>query len=344
MRLGLGIDYTGYWVGDLAKLAIRAEALGYESLWTSEAYGTDALSPLAYVGGLTKRIRLGTAVAQLAARTPAALAMAAQTIDALAGRGRMMLGIGVSGPQIVEGWYGQPWGRPNIRLRDYVAIIRKILDRAGPVAHDGREIALPYQGPGSCGLGKPLKSVFRGNRDIPILLGTVSPLNVRMTAEIADGWIGMHMTPASLPHMIAAIDEGLARRSDGRQRKDFRIQAMIGVHCDPDVKAALESLKPGLAIAIGGMGTRDKNYHADMMRLAGFAEAADRIQDLFLAGRKQEAAAAVPDDYLDEEALVGPPDRLRERAKRWREAGLDLLMMHNAGEAELDALAALNAA
>ncbi|MDB5446434.1 MAG: 5,10-methylenetetrahydromethanopterin reductase, partial [Phenylobacterium sp.] len=256
-------------------LILKAEALGFDSVWTAETYGADAITPLAYIAALTKRIRLGTSIAQLDARTPANLAMCAQTIDRLAGEGRMIVGLGVSGPQIVEGWYGRPWGKPNTRMRDTVAILRKIWRREH-VAHAGKEIALPYTGEGAIGLGKPLKSAIHGNPDIPIYLGTQTPLNVKMTGEIADGWLGFHLVPANVKHYTAMLEEGLARRTDGRTLKDLDISALVGVLPGDDVKALLQAPKPHIALFAGGMGARSMNFHKDAMIQRGYGEAAER--------------------------------------------------------------------
>ena len=323
MKLGISIGYAGAKLELPMKRILRAEELGFDSVWTAETYSSDALTPLAYIAALTKKIRLATGIVQLAARPPANLAMCAQTIDALAGGNRMMIGLGVSGPQIVEGWYGQPWGKPNTRIRDYVAIVKKILKREGPVSHEGKEISLPYKGPGSIGLGKPLKSIMHGNPNIPILLGTATPTNIRMTAEIADGWLTMHLAPESLKKQyLPILQEGFAKRTDGKTLKDFEIRGSLAVYINNDVRAALDALKPGIALYAGGMGAKDKNFHKDAMVDRGFADAAERIQELYLAGRKEEAAAAVPDEYVDDENLVGSPERIKERWKRWLDSGI----------------------
>ena len=325
MKLGLDTGYSGARMALPIQTILRAEELGFDSIWASESYGSDAISPLAYVAALTKSIRLGTGVAQLAARTPANLAMTAQTLDALAGQGRMIVGLGVSGPQIVEGWYGQPWGKPNARIRDYVAIMRKIWRREGPVSHDGPEIALPYRGAGATGLGKPLKSILHGNPDIPIVLGASKPANIRLSGEIADGWLAMHVTPASLARHMANLAEGMARRTDGKTLKDFEIITNVGLVITDDVKAALDKARPVTALYVGGMGAAGVNFHKDAMVDRGFAAEAERIQELFLAGRKEEAAAAVPDEFLDEGGLIGPPARIRRRFQRWCDAGFTTL-------------------
>jgi F420-dependent oxidoreductase-like protein len=296
-----------------------AERLGYDSVWTAEAYGSDAITPLAYIAAHTERIRLGTAVIQLAGRTPANAAMAMATLDQLAGGNRVICGLGVSGPQIVEGWYGQPWGRPYYRIRDYVTIMKKILAREEPVTHDGEEISLPYHGPGALGVGKPLKSILHMNPNLPIWLGTGMEATVRLTAEIADGWLPLGYVPESAPLYEKWIAEGLAK--SGRKRENFEIQVGTQVDVTDDVKGALDRLKPGIALYVGGMGHKNKNFHKEMMIRRGFGAAAERIQELYLAKRKDEAIAAVPDEFVDQGALVGPEDRIRKRFRAWEDSG-----------------------
>jgi F420-dependent oxidoreductase-like protein len=249
MKLGLSIGYSGAHL-DLPVARVQlAERLGYDSVWTAEAYGSDALTPLAYLAAVTKRIRLGTGIMQLAARTPAAAAMAVGTIDALAGGGRVIAGLGVSGPQIVEGWYGQPWGRPYWRLRDYVGIMRKVFGRKAPVQHEGREISLPYTGPGSAGLAKPLTSILHMRPDIPIWLGTGGESTVKLTAEIADGWLPLGFTPARMKAFRPWLDEGLRRAGGGKTLRDLEIQPRAFVVLTDDVREGLQSLKPRVALA-----------------------------------------------------------------------------------------------
>lgn len=290
----------------------RAEQLGYHSVWTAEAYGTDALSPLAYLAALTTRIKLGTAVAQLAARPPATLAMHAMTIDGLAGGGRVILGIGVSGPQIVEGWYGQPWGHPNERLRDYVAIVRKVLDREAPVTHEGREISLPYQGPGSIGQGKPLKSILHPQGRVPIWLASGAPRNTELCAEMCDGWLPMGLGPGGVAEYDGELGQGFGRRDGGRPA-GFEIFAGCTVRITDDIGAALDAMRPLTAMYVGGMGSESHNFHRDAMARRGFPAEAERIGELWRAGRKKEAVEAVPDEYLELGALLGSPKRIRDR-------------------------------
>ena len=322
MKLGLYLGYSGATMNLPVDRVLLAERLGYDSVWTAEAYGSDAITPLAYLAAVTRRIRLGTGIMQLAARTPAAAAMAVATLDALAGGDRVIAGLGVSGPQIVEGWYGQPWGRPYWRLRDYVAIMKKVLARKEPVRHDGREIQLPYTGPGALGVGKPLMSILHANPSLPIWLGTGTEANVKLTAEVADGWLPLGFVPSTMKLVRPWLEEGFRRAGHGKSLKDLEIQARTQVTITDDVGGALRQLKPRIALYVGGMGHRDKNFHKDMMVRRGYGEAAARIQELYLAGRKEEAVAAVPDEFCDEGALVGPVGRIRERYRPWAECGI----------------------
>jgi F420-dependent oxidoreductase-like protein len=341
MKLGLMLGYSGAHMRLPVELVQRAEALGFDSVFTAEAYGSDATSPLAYLAAVTKKIRLGTAVMQLAGRTPAMAAMQAATIDALAGGNRVVAGIGVSGPQIVEGWYGQPWGRPYYRIKDYVTIMKKILAREEPVTHDGKEIALPYVGPGAMGVGKPLKSILHMNPDIPIWLGTGTETNVRMTAEVADGWLPLSFVPGMMDTYRPWIEEGFARAGNGKSWDDFEIQPMVGVAVTDDVRGALRASKNGIALYVGGMGHRNKNFHNDMMVRRGFGEADARIQELYLAGRKAEAAEAVPDEYVDDGALIGPKQRIAERYSEWEGSGATGLTLNTSQPEAIELLAGL---
>ena len=322
MKLGLSIGYSGAELKLPVDKILLAERLGFDSVWTAEAYGSDAITPLAYLAAVTKRIRLGTGIMQLAARPPASAAMAAGTVDALAGGGRVIAGLGVSGPQIVEGWYGQPWGKPYWRIRDYVAIMRKVFERKDPVAHDGREISLPYTGPGALGVGKPLVSILHMNPGLPIWLGTGTESNVKLTAEIADGWLPLGFVPRLMPMLRPWLEEGFRRAGSGKGFADFEIQPRAEVAITDDVKGALARMKPRVALYVGGMGHRDKNFHKEMMVRRGFGDAAQRIQELYLAKRKDEAVTAVPDEFCDEMALVGPVARISERYRAWADSGI----------------------
>jgi F420-dependent oxidoreductase-like protein len=329
MKLGLSIGYSRAQLDIPVKLVQRAEELGYDSVWTAEAYGSDAVTPLAYLAALTKRIKLGTGIMQLAARTPANAAMSAATVDAMAGGGRFIAGLGVSGPQIVEGWYGEPWGKPYYRMKDYVAIMRKIFRREGPVTHDGKEYTLPYTGQGALGIGKPLKSILHMNPDIPIYLATGNESTVKLTAEIADGWLPMGFMPGAMDEYRPWLEEGFKRAGNGKTMKDFAITASVHVEVENDVKAALARLKPEVALYVGGMGHKDKNFHNDIMVRRGFGDAAKRIQELYLAHAKDEAIAAVPDEWVDMKSLVGPPARIRERYRAWEDCGADTISVRS---------------
>jgi F420-dependent oxidoreductase-like protein len=328
MKLGLSIGYSRAHLDIPVELVQRAEQLGYDSVWTAEAYGSDAVTPLAFLAAKTERIKLGTGIMQLAARTPANAAMSAATVDAMAGGGRFIAGIGVSGPQIVEGWYGQPWGRPYYRMKDYVAIMRKIFAREAPVTHDGKEISLPYTGEGSAGLAKPLKSILHMNQ-VPIYLATGSESTVKLTAEIADGWLPMGFVPGAMEEYRPWLEEGFRRAGNGKGFHNFTTQASVHVEVENDVKAALQRLKPEVALYVGGMGHKTKNFHNDIMVRRGFGDAAKRIQELYLAKRKDEAIAAVPDEWVDLKSLVGPAARIKQRYRAWEDSGADSLSVRS---------------
>ena len=331
MKLGLMLGYSGAEMRVPIEDVKLAEDLGFDSVWTAEAYGSDAITPLAYIAAHTDRIRLGTAVLQLAGRTPANAAMAMATLDKLAGGNRAICGLGVSGPQIVEGWYGQPWGKPYYRIKDYVQIMKKIWAREEPVTHDGKEISLPYTGEGAMGVGKPLKSILHMNPDIPVFLGTGMESTVRMTAEVADGWLPLGFVPETAHLYKDWIQEGLDKA--GKTDDQFERQAMANVKVTGDVQSALDAMKPGIALYVGGMGHKNLNFHKEMMIRRGFEEEADRIQELYLAKRKDEAIAAVPDEFVDSGALIGPKDRIAERYRAWEDSGITGLTISGNSEA-----------
>ncbi|MEZ4479592.1 MAG: LLM class F420-dependent oxidoreductase [Dehalococcoidia bacterium] len=320
MKLGIGIGYSGARMGLPIDLVLEVEKLGFDSIWTAEAYGSDAITPLAYIAALTTRIKLGTSIMQIPGRTPAMCAMTTSTLDALSG-GRMLVGLGLSGPQVVEGWHGVPYGSPAKRTREYVEILRKIWAREEPVEYHGAEYEMPYSGPGASGLGKPLKSILHG-RQLPVYLATMGPVNIRATGELADGWLPIWFSPQRMGMFLPDLQAGFKKRTDGKRWEDFDIASGCTVHITDDVKAGLVLRKPMLALYIGGMGAREKNFHNDMMKRYGYTEAAERIQDLYLAGRKEEATAAVPDELVDEMSLIGPEARIRERYRAWEDAGV----------------------
>jgi F420-dependent oxidoreductase-like protein len=325
MRLGLGLGYAGARVHVDVQTVQDAERLGYHSVWTAEAYGSDAVVPLAWIGALTYRIRLGTAILQMAARTPAMTAMTAMTLDALSG-GRVLLGLGVSGPQVVEGWHGQPFGKPLGRTREYVSIVRGILARQKPLEHAGEHYQIPYRGPGATGLGRPLRSIVHARADLPIYLAAIGPKNVALAAEIADGWLPVFFSPGRARLFHDALAEGFERAGMPDRRARFDVAPMVPVVVGRDVDACRAHVKPRLALYVGGMGARGRNFYFDLACRYGYEAAATRVQELYLGGRRPEAEAAVPDALVDEVALCGPPERIRERLPEWRQAGVTTLV------------------
>ncbi|WP_432842273.1 LLM class F420-dependent oxidoreductase [Dactylosporangium sp. CA-092794] len=323
MRLGLNVGYSGARLGLPMDNILLAERLGYDAVWTAEAYGSDAITPLAFIAAHTKRLRLGTSIMQVAGRPPAMCAMQVQTVDALAGGGRVIAGLGVSGPQIVEGWYGQPWGKPYWRLRDYIEIMRKIFAREGPVSHAGREIVLPYpaDAEGSSGLGKPLKLILHPNPDLPICIGAGGAATTRLAAELCQGILPLRMAPDSMAQIGPWLLDGFARAGGGKGWDGFEIQATVHVRLTDDVDAAMAENKRLIALYVGGMGAREQNYHNQDMVKAGFADEAAKIQELFLSGRKDEAARAVPDAYIERRSLFGSSGRIREGYQAWADSG-----------------------
>jgi F420-dependent oxidoreductase-like protein len=319
MKIGLQLGYWGAGPPPNAvELAVEAERLGFDSVWTAESYGSDALTPLAWWGSQTSRVRLGTSLCQLSARTPTAMAMAAQTMDHLSG-GRFVLGLGVSGPQVVEGWYGQPFPKPLARTREYVDIVRQVLARQGPVTNDGPHYPLPY--PGGTGLGKPLKSIVHPLRpDIPIILGAEGPKNVALAAEIADGWFPIFFSPRAMKSFEASLAEGFARPAARRNAESFEVLAFAPTVIADDVDAAADGFRPFMALYIGGMGAKDMNFHFDVFARMGYEEAATKIQALYLDGHKDDAAAAVPTAMIEDIALVGPKEKISDDLDAWRES------------------------
>jgi F420-dependent oxidoreductase-like protein len=333
LKLGLQLGYWGAAPpADLIGLAQAAEGLGFDSIWTAEAWGSDAFTPLAWIGAHTSRIRLGTAVVQLSARTPTATAMATLTLDHLS-QGRVILGLGVSGPQVVEGWYGQPFSQPLARTREYVGIIRQVLRRDAPVSSPGPHYPLPYRGEGAWGLGKPLRAITHPLRaDVPIFLGAEGPKNVALAAEICDGWLPLYYSPYR-PEVYADSLRGA--------KPGFEIAQTIAIHVCDDVAAGLQPVKAMLGFYIGGMGAKRLNFHKELMGRMGFEAEANKIQELFFEGKRAEAIAAVPDQFADEISLVGPPGRIRERLQAWRETPITTLLMSTQSRDELRRVAEL---
>lgn len=316
MRLGLMVGFSGRRVDLPMEMILEADRLGFHAVWTSEAWGSDAITPLAWIGAQTKNIRLGTAIMQMQARTPSMTAMTAITLDQLSG-GRFLLGLGLSGPQVVEGWYGQPYSHPLPRTREYVHILRQIFARQGRLHHDGEHYQIPYKGADSTGLGKPLKSMLHSRPDMPIYLAAIGPKNVALAAEIADGWLPIFFSPERYDEVFRPhVEAGLGKA--GKRIDSFDIAPTVHVVVSEDVEAALNRLKPMLALYIGGMGARGRNFYFDLVCRYGYEEAAHAIQELYLSGRQLDAMSAVPDELVDEVALCGPRERIQERLARWQ--------------------------
>jgi len=319
MKLGLQLGYWGAGPPTgVAEQVAEAERLGFDSMWTAEAYGSDALTPLSWWGSRTTSIRLGTAICQLSARTPTATAMAAITLDHLSG-GRFVLGLGVSGPQVVEGWYGQPFAKPLARTREYVDVVRQVVARQAPVTSSGPHYPLPY--PGGTGLGKALKPIVHPLRpEIPIVLGAEGPKNVALAAEIADGWFPIFFSPNAVKAFEPALAEGFARPGARRDAASFEVIASAPTIIDDDIERAADAYRPMLALYIGGMGAREANFHFDVFARMGYEAEAVKIQDLYLEGKKDEAAAAVPTSLVEDVALLGPKEKIRDDLEAWKES------------------------
>jgi F420-dependent oxidoreductase-like protein len=336
VKLGLN---TGYWAGGpppgVTEAIAEAEGLGFDSVWTAEAYGSDCLTPLAWWGASTERIRLGTAIVQMSARQPAATAMAAMTMDHLSG-GRFVLGLGVSGPQVVEGWYGMPFAKPLARTREYIGILRDIWARHGPVTNDGEHYTLPL--PDGTGLGKPLKSSIHPLReDIPIFLGAEGPKNIALAAELCDGWLAMLFSPGE-SYFTDALAEGFAKPDARRSAEDFEVVATVPFIVSDDVAQAADALRPFYALYFGGMGAKGRNFHANVPIRMGYGDMVEKVQDLYLDGKKDEAAAAIPQDLIERLSLIGPPEKIRHDLEPWRESIVTTLLV--SGDAALARTAA----
>jgi F420-dependent oxidoreductase-like protein len=324
MRLGLQLGYED----PVAAVALAAEAdrLGFHSVWTSEAYGSDAVTPMAWVAARTERVNVGAAIMQMPARSPATTAATVATLDLLSG-GRVLLGLGTSGPQVAEGWHGQAWGKPLGRTREYVEIVRWILRREEPLEHHGEHYDVPYTGPGATGLGKPLKIIVHPlRREVPLYLAAIGPRNVALAAEIADGWLPIFFSPERFAEVHGpSLEEGFSRR--GRRPESWDVAPLVPVVVSDDVAAARDFLRPMLALYVGGMGARGQNFYTRLACRYGFEEEALRVQDLYLDGHKGDAAAAVPDALVDEIALVGDRARIADRLDAWRECGATTLIL-----------------
>ena len=334
-QLKLGLTF-GYWQAqppeNMIDTARDAEALGYDSVWSAEAWGSDAFTPLAWIGAHTERIKLGTGIVQLSARTPTSTGMHALTLDHLS-KGRLILGLGVSGPQVVEGWYGQPFSKPLARTREYISVIRQVLAREAPVENDGPHYPLPYRGEGAWGMGKALRPITHPLRaDVPIYLGAEGPKNVALAAEMANGWLPLYYSPFRSEVYADSLRNAPA---------DFEIAQIVTLSVNDDIEAALAPVKAMLGFYIGGMGSKKRNFHKDLMGRMGFEDEAQRIQDLFMEGKRAEAVAVVPDEFADEISLVGPMERIRERLDAWRESPVTSLLVTNRDPAAMRTAAEL---
>jgi len=299
----------------------EAERLGFEAVWCGEAYGTDAVSPVAWVLAQTQRLKAGTSIMQMPARTPACAAMTAMTLQLLSGN-RFLCGIGPSGPQVVEGWHGVPYGKPLARTREYIAIIRRILEREAPLEFAGEHYRIPYNGPGATGLGKPLKSIVHGDPSLKIYTASIAPAGLRTAGEVADGTLPFFMSPEQADAIVGPVAEGIAKAGGGKTLADFDLAPYIRIAVGDDL-ACRDMIRPNFALYIGGMGARSRNFYNDLAKRMGYAAEAARIQELYLAGRRKEAEAAVPDALIDETSLIGPRERIRDRLDAWRELARD---------------------
>ncbi|MCS6924583.1 MAG: LLM class F420-dependent oxidoreductase [Candidatus Binatia bacterium] len=324
MKLGLLVGAAGPRLN--MDLILEAERLGFDSVWTGEAYGSDAVTPLAWIGARTTKIKLGAAIMQIPARTPAMTAMTAMTLDALSG-GRFILGVGPSGPQVAEGWHGVPYGKPLARTREYISIVRKILAREAPLQYQGEYYQIPYTGPGATGLGKPLKSILHGRADMKIYMASISPQGITCAAEIADGNLPIWMNPERPELFLPYLERGFAKAGGGKSLATFDLAPFVTCIVGNDLEQCRIPVKENLALYIGGMGARTANFYNAYARRMGYEEAAEKIQDLYLSGRKAEAAAAVPDKLVDEVALIGPRERIAERLQAWKSSPATSLLI-----------------
>jgi F420-dependent oxidoreductase-like protein len=319
MKLGLMTGYSGSTLRIPLDTIKHAESLGYDSVWTAEAYGADAVTTATWILANTSTIKVGTAIMQMPARSPAMAAMTAMSLSHLSGN-RFIVGLGASGPQVVEGWHGVPYGKPVTRLKEYIAIMKQIFAREAPATFDGKQYQLPYNGEGATGMGKPLKSILHCNEEIPIFAATITPAGVKAAAEVADGFFPVWMDPGKFHVFEEPVKEGFAVAGN-KTLDDFQIAPFVRVIIGDDLEKCRQPIKDNLALYIGGMGARSKNFYNDYAKRLGFEEQAVKIQDLYLDGKKAEAAALVPDELVDACNLVGPVDRIRDHAQRWIEAG-----------------------
>ena len=326
MRLGLMIGYSGAKIAIDLPTILEAERLGYDSVWTAEAWGSDAVTPLAWIGAQTHKIKLGTAIMQLPGRSPANTAMTAMTLDELS-HGRFILGLGTSGPQVVEGWHGVPFDKPLTWLREYVTIVRQAIAREAPLEFSGTRYTIPYRGPGSTGLGKPLKSILHGRKEIPIYTGSMAPKSQAMSAELADGMLLTCMHPERFDVIEPNLDEGFAKAGKGKSLASFDVAPTVAVILGDDLDACRAPLKQSIALYVGGMGAKSKNFYNEYIRRVGFEAEAIKIQELYLSGKRKEAVAAVPDALVDALHLVGTKERIADRFQAWKASKVGTLII-----------------
>ncbi|MBM3659627.1 MAG: LLM class F420-dependent oxidoreductase [Actinobacteria bacterium] len=344
MRLGISFGYQDWGAGlpNAIAMAQEADRLGYESGWVAEAYGTDAITPITWMLAHTERLKMGTAIAQMPARAPAMTAMTAATLDMMSG-GRFLLGIGASGPQVSEGWYGEVYGKPLGRTREYVEIMRKVWAREAPLEHHGAHYDIPFTGPGASGLGKPLKIIVHPRTaDIPVYIASIGPKNVELTAEIADGWLPIFFSPTKGEAVWGdALATGFAKAGGGKGLADLDVAATVAVLVGDDVPALRDKAKPMIALYVGGMGARGKNFYNDLACRYGYEAVAAEIQDLYLSGKKAEATALVPDELVDDVSLIGPKERIADRLEVWKESAVSTLVVTATQPAALRVMAEL---
>lgn len=319
MKLGLMIGYSGAEYRMPMDLILQAEELGFDSVWTAEAWGSDAITPVAWILAQTTKLKAGTAICQVPARTPAMMAMTAMTLDHLSG-GRFLLGVGASGPQVVEGWHGNAYGKPITRVKEYISIIRQVLKREGPLTHEGPHYQIPFMGEGSTGLGKPLKSILHGNPNLPIYAASITHAGVKAAGETADGFFPVWMNPNRFDLFEDDLNTGFAKAGGGKSLKDFDVAPFVRVCMGDDIDECRMLIKNHLALYVGGMGARNKNFYNDYAKRLGFEEAAVKVQDLYLDGKKAEAANEIPDELVDQCSLVGPAGHIREQLGDWKAA------------------------
>lgn len=342
IKMGLMLGYSGKTIQLPLDLVQQAEALGYDSVWTAEAYGSDAVTPATWLLANTERIKVGTCIMQMPARTPAMAAMTAMTLTQLSNN-RFIVGLGASGPQVVEGWHGVPYGKPITRTKEYIQIMRKIMQREAPVEFDGKMYQLPARGEGATGLGKPLKSILQGDPNIPIYTASVTPAGLACAAEVADGVFPIWMSPERFDALEPHLQKGFDKAGNGKSLKDFDVAPGVAVMLGDDLEALRMPIKQHMALYIGGMGAKGRNFYTTYATAMGFGEEAETIQDLYLAGDKEAAVAAVPDQLVDEVCLIGTEAQIRERAEVWKEAaqkGHVTTMMFNVHQPEAVALLA----